>query len=124
MAAANRRRPAADNARAARDRERHLPGRVRKVIDTAALDDALASFDEDVAEGRYAHADVLWRATLKRASEISRARTRALGCRTLDVLHVATAVELGLRVFVTFDRRQRQLAKSCGLRPVTPGARG
>jgi predicted nucleic acid-binding protein len=96
----------------------------RKVIDTAALNDALASFDEDVAEGRYAHADVLWRATLKRASEISRARARALGCRTLDVLHVATALELGLRTFVTFDRRQRQLARAVGLRPVTPGAGG
>jgi hypothetical protein len=65
----------------------------------------------------YVHADILWRATLTRAAEISRAHTAALGCRTLDVLHVATALELGLRVFVTFDRRQRQLAKATGLKP-------
>jgi len=38
----------------------------------------------------------------------------------VDVLHVATAVELGLRIFVTFDSRQRQLASAAGLKPVTP----
>lgn len=92
----------------------------RKVITAEAFADALASFDEDLADGRYMEADVLWRATLRRASELSRAHTRTLGCRTLDVLHVATAVQLGLRSFVTFDARQRQLAGAAGLRPITP----
>lgn len=92
----------------------------RNALDAEAWSDALASFDEDIAEGRYSHADVLWRATLRRASEISRSHTRAVGCRTLDVLHVATALELGLRTFVTFDRRQRQLAKAAGLKALTP----
>ena len=92
----------------------------RRTIDDIAMRDALASFDEDLTEGRYEPADVLWRATLKRASEISRGHTRALGCRTLDVLHVATALELGLRTFVTFDHRQRRLARVTGLRALTP----
>ena len=92
----------------------------RKVIDAEALTDAIASFEEDLAEGRYVEADVLWRATVKRAGELSRARTPVLGCRTLDVLHVATAIELGLRDFVTFDSRQRQLARVAGLKPITP----
>lgn len=92
----------------------------RKIISAEALSDAIASFDEDLAEGRYVDADILWRATLRRAAELSRAHTPALGCRTLDVLHVATAVELGLRYFVTFDSRQRQLAGAAGLKPVTP----
>ena len=94
----------------------------RRLIGADAMADALASFDEDVAEGRYVHADVLWRATLKRAAEISRKYTPELGCRTLDILHVATAVELGLRYFVTFDRRQRRLAQATGLKLVTTGA--
>ena len=92
----------------------------RKIISAEALSDAIASFDEDLAEGRYVDADILWRATLRRARELSRAHTPALGCRTLDVLHVATAMELGLRYFVTFDSRQRQLAKAAGLKPLTP----
>ena len=90
------------------------------VISTGASSDALASFDEDLAEGRYAQADILWRATLRRAGEIARKHTAALGCRSLDVLHVATALELGLRYFVTFDSRQRQLAQATGLKLLTP----
>ena len=92
----------------------------RKIINPEAFSDAIASFDEDLAEGRYVETDVLWRATLRRASQLSRAHTPALGCRTLDVLHVATALELGLRHFVTFDGRQRQLARAAGLRPISP----
>ena len=90
----------------------------RRAISADALTDSLASFDEDVAEGRYLPADVLWRATLRRAAEISRRYTPTLGGRSLDVLHVATALELGLRHFVTFDQRQRQLAQATGLKLV------
>ena len=92
----------------------------RKIISAEALSDAIVSFDEDLAEGRYVDADILWRATLRRARDLSRAHTPVLGCRTLDVLHVATAIELGLRYFVTFDSRQGQLAKAAGLKPLTP----
>lgn len=94
----------------------------RGAISAEASSDALASFDEDCAESRYFPADVLWRATLRRAVEISRRHTPTLGCRSLDVLHVATAVELGLRDFVTFDRRQQRLARATGLKLMTPGA--
>jgi hypothetical protein len=34
----------------------------------------------------------------------------------LDILHVATAMVLGVRDFASFDGRQRQLAKRAGLR--------
>jgi len=87
-------------------------------ITTDAKNDALASFDEDIAEGRYVQADLLWRATLQRAGELSRKHTPTLGCRSLDVLHVASALELGLRYFFTFDLRQRRLARAVGLKAV------
>ena len=92
----------------------------RNAISPDAANDALASFEEDFAEGRCFIVDVLWRATLQRAGEISRENTSTLGCRTLDVLHVAAALELGLRAFITFDRRQRELALATGLRVVIP----
>jgi predicted nucleic acid-binding protein len=92
----------------------------RKAITAGAMADALLSFEEDLAEGRYAEIDVLWRATLRRAADISRTYTLKLGCRSLDVLHVATALELGLRDFVTFDGRQRQVARAVGLKSITP----
>ncbi len=94
----------------------------RHGLTPAALTDALASFDEDCAVGRYVQADVLWRATLRRACEISRAHTAALGCRSLDVLHVAAALHMGLPTFVTLDTRQRRLARITGLKAITPAA--
>ncbi len=39
-----------------------------------------------------------------------------LGLRTLDTLHVATALELKARRFWTFDERQRRLAHAEGLK--------
>ena len=94
----------------------------RKAINTEALTDALASFEEDLAEGRYVQTDELLRATLRRATALSRTHAPVIGCRTLDVLHVATALELGLRDFVTFDGRQQQLAGAVGLKVIKPGA--
>jgi predicted nucleic acid-binding protein len=94
----------------------------REAISAEALTDALASFEEDWVEGRYIQVDVLWRATLRRAADISRRRTPKLGSRSLDVLHVATALELGLPNFVTFDHRQQQLARALGLKLTAPRA--
>ena len=42
--------------------------------------------------------------------------TARLGCRTLDALHVAAALELEAEEFWTFDERQNQLAAAAGLR--------
>jgi predicted nucleic acid-binding protein len=83
---------------------------------------ALAALDDDLAQGRYKQADLLWRATLKKAGDLSREHTHSLGCRSLDVLHVASAIELQLKHFLTFDVRQQQLARAAGLKLVTPAA--
>src|SRR5262249_28617602 len=96
--------------------------RFRKLISPAAMRDALASLEEDWADGRFTRVDILWRATLRRATDLSRAHTAGLGCRTLDILHVAAALELGMRRFVTFDDRQRRLARIAGLKPIVPAA--
>ena len=92
----------------------------RREIAGEALADTLASFDEDFANGLYRSADLLWRATLNRAAELSRAHSRKLGTRSLDVLHVASALELEMRFFVTYDKRQEDLARAVGLKPLTP----
>jgi predicted nucleic acid-binding protein len=81
---------------------------------------ALDDFDRDLAEGRLHVADLLWRRTLNRAEELSRSHTAALGTRTLDVLHVASAESLDCRIFVTYDDRQTLLAKAVGFRVLRP----
>jgi predicted nucleic acid-binding protein len=47
--------------------------------------------------------------------ELAGRHTATLGCRTLDSLHVAAALELGAEVFWTFDQRQARLAEAAGL---------
>ena len=46
--------------------------------------------------------------------------TPTIGCRTLDVLHVAAAKLTGTTEFCTFDTRQFTLAGQIGLAAVTP----
>jgi predicted nucleic acid-binding protein len=83
---------------------------------------ALAALEDDFTCGRYKQTDVLWRATLDRARELSREHTASFGCRSLDVIHVASAIELELKHFATFDTRQQQLARAAGLKLATPAA--
>lgn len=51
-----------------------------------------------------------------RAVILSRRHGASLGTRTLDVLHVACALILKPDAFLTFDKRQSELAKAEGLR--------
>jgi len=41
--------------------------------------------------------------------------TPRLGCRTMDILHVACALQLSPDRFLSFDTRQRNLAEAVGL---------
>ncbi len=53
---------------------------------------------------------------LERAMLLSTQHTAALGTRTLDLLHVACALELQAAAIFTFDDLQRALAKTVGLK--------
>jgi hypothetical protein len=94
----------------------------RGIITDKIHDAAMAALDDDFAQGRYRQGDVLWCATLKRASELSRQHTRSIGCRSLAIVHVASAVELEFRYFATFDVRQQELARLAGLKVIVPAA--
>jgi len=49
-------------------------------------------------------------------AELARQYAARLGTRTLDSLHVASALELRADEFWTFDQRQKKLARAVGLR--------
>jgi predicted nucleic acid-binding protein len=51
-----------------------------------------------------------------RAVALARRHTARHGTRSLGILHVSAAMALGAEAFLTFDRRQRRLAKAEGLR--------
>jgi len=50
------------------------------------------------------------------AQRLSRKHTATLGSRTLDILHVASALVLKADAFYTFDRRQARLARAAGVK--------
>lgn len=54
---------------------------------------------------------------------ISKARTFAEGHRSFDILHLATALELGAKEFLSFDANQIELAAAERLAtPLRPGS--
>ena len=83
-----------------------------------AASEAISDLALDFAEGRLQQAEILWRAALNRAADLSQTHTPKLGTRSLDVLHVACALELELRYFLTFDQRQQNLASAVGLKTI------
>jgi predicted nucleic acid-binding protein len=52
----------------------------------------------------------------ERAQRIARKRTSSLGTRSVDVLHVASALVIDVDKFYSFDREQIKLAKAEGLK--------
>jgi predicted nucleic acid-binding protein len=65
---------------------------------------------------RSGHPESTMRAVFDTARRIARTHTAHLGTRTLDVLHVASALILGATDFYTFDKNQRKLARIEGLK--------
>jgi len=57
-----------------------------------------------------------WSRVLARANALSAAHAAATKARSLDIMHVACAMELGVKEFWSFDKRQRALAVEVGLR--------
>jgi len=55
-------------------------------------------------------------AAFERCEELARRHVARLGARTLDSLHVASALELNAERFWTFDERQERLAQAENLR--------
>ena len=92
----------------------------RGELTEAVAQRSLAEFEVDINSGNIRLVDLLWRRALDRTAELSRAHTITLGTRTLDVLHVASALELGARTLVTYDTRQAALAKAVGLKTLAP----
>jgi predicted nucleic acid-binding protein len=71
---------------------------------------ALHQFAEDLANGLAVLNPCNLQDVIQRAEELSLRHTIANGHRSFDLLHVATALHLGARQFLTFDANQRKLA--------------
>ncbi len=83
-------------------------------ISLAGAERQLELFEQRKDKGHYYFPELDRAAFLTTFQRLS-AHTPELGCRTLDIMHVACAVLLAPDLFVTFDGRQRELAARAGL---------
>jgi hypothetical protein len=88
----------------------------RREITADELHASLAAFDEDIATGRWQRPDYALAEVHDRAAQLSARHAAEIGCRTLDIFHVAAALIIGTPEFVSLDDRQRELAKREGLK--------
>lgn len=86
----------------------------RGAIDPSEQKVAFSRIDEDLREGLLVHHPVTWTDAFRRADELSEKYAAVSGQRTIDLLHVAIALESGATVFLSFDQRQRKLAAAAG----------
>ena len=76
----------------------------------------LAKLAHNMAVGALAIVPADWPEVLLIAERLSVAHTIQGGHRSWDVLHIATAMQLGAKTLLSFDLRQRGLAAANGLK--------
>jgi len=74
----------------------------------------------DIAAGILNTFEPDWDRAWDRCALLTRTHASGLGCRTLDTLHVAIALENGFREFLSHDTRQKSLASAVGLKVTDP----
>ena len=75
----------------------------------------LSKFDEHQRRGVFYRPQINWTDAINFALDLSRNHTKATGSRSLDILHVASALAIKANRFLTLDKRQSALAGLAGL---------
>lgn len=75
----------------------------------------MTGFNEHELRGIYYRPPIDWPDIFYNARALSRAHTQKTGSRSLDILHVASALSINAERFMTFDDRQSELAAIAGL---------
>jgi predicted nucleic acid-binding protein len=80
----------------------------------------LRHIEEDLDDGTLIHEPLDWTESLRQAEAVAERLAWTKPCRSLDLWHVAIALEIQAGMFVTFDKDQFALAHAAGLQAVTP----
>lgn len=83
----------------------------RSEISRAELHKALRHIQSDGDAGVLVSPDLDWKAVFLTACRLTDKHAFSVHCRTLDILHVATVLELGIKALGTTDARQMELAR-------------
>jgi predicted nucleic acid-binding protein len=76
---------------------------------------AWSNLEADLRSGRLVRTTVKWPVALRVAGHLSERHTSTVGTRSLDILHIASAKAIRATEFLSFDARQRDLARLVGL---------
>ena len=86
-----------------------------KKISTGEAQKVYTQFQRD-REARFWLEVTVPEMTFERCVQLTQQHASRVALRTLDTLHVASALELGAERFWTFDERQAKLARAVGLK--------
>lgn len=88
----------------------------RKAIEPGEAEIFLTQFEADCTSGRIQIQISNLADVVREAKRLSATHTLKGGHRGFDILHVATALVLGVNEFLTFDANQKKLAEAEGLK--------
>jgi predicted nucleic acid-binding protein len=83
------------------------------------LDEArliMSRFEEHEITGIYYRPQLNWSAIFIHAIDLSKKHSSSIGSRSLDILHVASALSINADRFLTLDDRQARLVELAGLK--------
>ena len=89
--------------------------RFREEIDGDQLAASMAMLSSDLATRRLIRVGVDWQSVFAEAERLSVTTTIGTGVRTIDLLHVAAALNQGASGLVSLDHRQRAAARHTSL---------
>ncbi len=95
--------------------------RARREMTLAQLKKALKDLQRDLDGGVFRVPQLDWPEVWAKANRLTEKYVLTTSCRTLDILHVAIALQLDVESFGTTDQRQILLARKAGLKTVTLG---
>ena len=78
----------------------------------------MSKFHEHESKGVYYRPQLSWAETFRYAVDLSGNHTGNTGSRSMDILHVASALSIKADRFLTLDTRQSKLASLTGLKIV------
>lgn len=92
----------------------------RKTITSQQLAGSRNLLNKLRMEGKFRRRDVSLDQAARELLKFAPTVTVETGCRTLDLLHICSALIMGADTLVSTDQRQCDAAKYCGLRVFTP----
>jgi predicted nucleic acid-binding protein len=87
----------------------------RGEISQAQSETAIGAFRSDIDSGRLTRFSYDLAGVFSLAARLSCKHSAIIGSRSMDLLHIAAAIEAGCTHFASFDKRQRECAALEGL---------